>query len=189
MRNSAPKIASHPVTVVFSWDVKDGKEAEFMDWLHGITKAALHWPGHMGVTTLRPPTGKGTYHSVLRFNTGDHLKAWLDSNERNEWISQLAGIASVAHATKASGLETWFDVAGISNAPPPKWKMVVVTFVAVYPLSLLLGAFVSPHIISWNIFIRALLFPIVAPVVLTYFSMPFLTQRIFKRWLYRPAKF
>jgi antibiotic biosynthesis monooxygenase (ABM) superfamily enzyme len=187
MRTAVHQTPPQPVTVVFSWNVQRGKEKEFMGWMHGITKAATRWPGHLGVTTLRPPGGSGIYHSILRFDTGAHLRAWLNSNERAEWIHQLRGIAGVANSTKATGLESWFDLPGQSFTAPPKWKMVVVTFIAVYPLSLLLGAFVSPHILTVNIFMRALLFPVVVPIILTYFSMPFLTQRIFKRWLYKAS--
>jgi uncharacterized protein len=184
VRTSTREATFQPITIIFSWEVRSGKETEFMKWLHGITKAAVRWPGHLGVTTLRPPTGKGTFHSILRFDTAEHLKAWLDSAERHAWIDQLQGIAAV-HITKATGLESWFNIPGPSMLPPPKWKMTVVTFAAAYPLSLLLGAFVSPHIVKVNIFIRALVFPLVVPAILTYFSMPFLTQRVFKRWLYK----
>jgi antibiotic biosynthesis monooxygenase (ABM) superfamily enzyme len=187
MNTPSKQTTYQPVTLIFSWDVLPGKESAFTEWLHGISKASSHWAGHLGVTTLRPPSGKGTYYSVLRFDTDAHLKTWLDSEERHIWIEQLRGIAEV-HTTKATGLETWFDIPGQSVVPPPRWKMVLVTFVAVYPLSLLLGAFISPHLIHWNLFLRALLFPIVAPTLLTYVLLPFLTQRVFKRWLYRAAK-
>ncbi|MDB5161228.1 MAG: antibiotic biosynthesis monooxygenase [Candidatus Saccharibacteria bacterium] len=184
MKKSVQQTTFQPITVTFSWEVKSGKEEEFTNWLHGIARAATRWPGHLGVTNLRPPKGQDTYQSVLRFDTDEHLKAWLDSSERHEWIDQLKGIA-VVHSNKATGLESWFDLPGQSVAPPPKWKMVAVTFIAVYPLSLLLGAFVSPHITKWNIFIRSFLFPLIVPVVLTYSFMPFLTQHVFKRWLYK----
>ncbi|MDB5179298.1 MAG: antibiotic biosynthesis monooxygenase [Patescibacteria group bacterium] len=174
-----------PATVVYSWKVLPGKEAAFMNWFHGITKAATRWPGHLGVTTLRPPEGQGTYHSILRFDTEQHLTDWLNSDERKQWLNQLEGVAVAQASSKATGLENWFDLPGSSITPPPKWKMVVVTFVAVYPLSLLLGAFVAPRLMGVNIFVRSLLFPVVVPVVLTYFLMPFLTQRVFKSWLYK----
>jgi antibiotic biosynthesis monooxygenase (ABM) superfamily enzyme len=186
MRKLVRKNPPWPVTIVLSWEVRAGQEKAFRDWAHGITTAATRWPGHLGTTTLRPPNGKGTYHSVLRFDTDKHLRAWLDSAERNDWIKQLRGIAAAHASPKATGLESWFEVPGSSNPSPPRWKMVIVTFTSVYPLSLLLSEFITPHITKWNIFVRSLILPIVVPVVLTYFSMPFLTQRVFKRWLYKP---
>ena len=156
-----------------------------MDWVHGISKEAVQWTGHLGVTTLKPPGGQGLYHSVLRFDTPEHMDRWLGSDERQRWVDKLNGIATAQKSPEATGLESWFEVPGRLVTPPPKWKMVVVTFVAVYPLSLLLGEFVSPLIVHWNIFLRALLFPVIAPVALTYVLMPFLTQKVFKRWLYK----
>ncbi|MDB5170136.1 MAG: antibiotic biosynthesis monooxygenase [Candidatus Saccharibacteria bacterium] len=179
------KKSAWPLTVVFSWEVQDGKEAAFREWIHGIAQAASRWPGHMGVTTLSPPNGKGPYHSVLRFDTEEHLLSWLHSTERNKWVSELEGIAVAHTSPKATGMESWFEVPGSSVKPPPKWKMVVVTFIAVYPLSLLLGEVVSPHTADWNILLRSLVFPLIAPAVLTYFFMPFFTQRVFRRWLYK----
>jgi antibiotic biosynthesis monooxygenase (ABM) superfamily enzyme len=184
MKKTKLQASLQPVTVVFSWQVLDGQEEAFTNWVHGISKEASRWPGHLGVTTLRPPKGKGTYHSVLRFDTDEHLSAWLESSERHKWIDQLQGIAT-AHSRKATGMESWFDLPAMTGPPPPKWKMVIATFIGVYPLSILLGAFVSPHIVHWNLFVRALLFPIVAPILLTYVMLPFLTQRVLRRWLYK----
>lgn len=177
-----PSPLSHTVTVIYSWDVVPGQEEAFRKWVHGIVRAGSHWPGYLGVTTLRPPSGKGLYQSVLRFDTDAHLSAWLASEERAAWLRKVEGIAT-AHVTKVTGLETWFDLPSVTA--PPRWKMVVVTFVAVYPLSLVLSAFVSPHLAGWNLFVRALLFPVIAPVVLTYVILPFLTQYVFRRWLYK----
>jgi antibiotic biosynthesis monooxygenase (ABM) superfamily enzyme len=187
MDTSTPQQPFKPATVVYSWTVLPGQEQAFLQWFHGITNAATHWPGHLGVTTLRPPEGQNTYHSVLRFDSKQHLSDWLKSDERRRWLAQLDGIATAHASRKATGLESWFDMSELNGTPPPRWKMVIVTFIAVYPLSLVLGELVSPHITHVNIFTRSLLFPVIAPVVLTYFFMPFLTQRVFKSWLYKQS--
>jgi antibiotic biosynthesis monooxygenase (ABM) superfamily enzyme len=62
--------------------------------------------------------------------------------------------------------------------------MVIATFIAIYPLSLLYGIFLAPHIVSWPTWVRSLFLPVFAPLILTYLFMPFLTQHILKRWLY-----
>lgn len=170
------------VTVIYSWKVKKGKEKEFIAWLHGVASDAFNFPGHLGITTLRPPNGQGIYHSILRFDTEKHLDNWINSPQRKRWIQKLDGIAT-KQKTKVSGLETWFDLPSMST-PPPKWKMVIIIAIGVYPLSLILGYYVSPHLLSLNIFIRSLLFPLIVPAALTYALVPFLTQHVFKKWLY-----
>jgi antibiotic biosynthesis monooxygenase (ABM) superfamily enzyme len=186
LTNNTSTTDKEPATLLYSWEVQPGKEQAFMDWVHGVTEAASRWPGYLGNTTLKPQNNNGLFHSVVRFDNHEHAEAWLNSPERQEWVNKLKGIARVS-LTKTSGLETWFELPGNKNNAPPRWKMVVVTFIAVYPLSLLLNDFVSPHLTHTPLPVRSLVFPLVLPVVLTYFFMPFLTQKVFRHWLYRDA--
>jgi antibiotic biosynthesis monooxygenase (ABM) superfamily enzyme len=140
----------------------------------------------MGVTTLKSPTQKDGFQTVLRFDNVSHLEAWLQSPIRQELMQPFNESAREDTAAKATGLETWFEIPGQSVAPPARWKMVVTTFVAIYPLSVLFGLFLNPHIASWPVLVRALFLPIFAPIILTYLFMPFLTQHVLKRWLYKP---
>jgi antibiotic biosynthesis monooxygenase (ABM) superfamily enzyme len=89
------------------------------------------------------------------------------------------------HTEKASGLETWFDIPGQLVSPPPRWKMAVTTMIAIYPIALLVNIFAVPHITSWPVILRALIIPIIGPLILTYSFMPFLTRKILKNWLYK----
>jgi antibiotic biosynthesis monooxygenase (ABM) superfamily enzyme len=173
-----------PVTAVLSWMVKPGKEPEFQRLMHDIHQVARTFPGHMGVTTLKSPGGTGNFQTVLRFDTARHLEDWLHSPIRQKMMKPLEEIAH-ADTAKASGLETWFEIPGQLVVPPPKWKMVATTFIGIYPLSLLYSIFLAPYIENWPVWIRALFLPVLAPTILTYLFMPFLTQRVLKRWLYK----
>jgi len=179
------KVSSQPITVVFSWTVIPGKEHLFEEVLHDIYKVAHTFPGHMGVTTLQSPTQKGNFQTILNFDSEDHLSAWLDSPIRHKMVALLGQIAHSETTIKATGLETWFELPGQTVKPPPRWKMVTTTFIAIYPLSLLYALYLAPHILHWPVGVRALFLPTIAPIVLTYLFMPFLTQRVLKRWLYK----
>ena len=174
-----------PVTTVFSWTVKDGKEEQFEHIMHDVHQVARTFPGHMGVTILESPAEKRKFQTILRFDTATHLDAWMNSPIRKKMVKLMEQIAQEDVVAKASGLETWFTIPGEHVTPLPKWKMTTTTFIAIYPLSLLFTIFLTPHIESLPVVIRALFLPIIAPTVLTYFFMPFLTQRILKRWLYK----
>ena len=52
------------VTVVFTWEAKPGKEADFERWAHGIETEAAAFTGHKGVTWLRPE-GEGRHHYAI----------------------------------------------------------------------------------------------------------------------------
>lgn len=63
--------------------------------------------------------------------------------------------------------------------------MVTTTFIGIYPLSLLFNAYVSPRLITWPLYLRAIVFSIAAPILLTYLLLPLLTQKVLKGWLYK----
>ncbi len=178
------KHTQEPVTVIFNWMVTPGKEQEFQSWMHKVHEAALEWPGHLGVTTLRPPQGSEDYRTILRFDCAEHLESWLHSEERRALMKSLGNLAK-QHTEKASGLETWFNLPGKLVVPPPRWKMAVTTIIAIYPIALFFAVLVTPHVTSWPVYVRSALVPIFGPIILTYLFMPTLTQRILRRWLYR----
>lgn len=178
------KSNEEPVTVVFSWSVTAGKEVDFQKWMHIVHAEASKWPGHLGVTTIRPPKGRYDYQTVLRFDSHKHLQNWLDSPKRNELMDTLGDIAKL-HTEEASGLETWFDIPGQLVMPPPRWKMAVTTMIAIYPIALVVDIFIVPHTTNWSVIFRAIIIPIIGPLILTYSFMPYLTQKILRNWLYK----
>ena len=63
--------------------MKPGHEPFYERFLESIIAAASRFPGHLGVEVFRPDTASGgEYRVVYRFDTGEHLRAWLDSDER-----------------------------------------------------------------------------------------------------------
>jgi antibiotic biosynthesis monooxygenase (ABM) superfamily enzyme len=172
-------------TAVFTWDVKAGRGSDFERWAHGINSAAARHPGHLGATWLRAEGIRHRYYTVVNFSDEDRLAAWLESPERAEWIERVDGIAE-EHRHHTTGLETWFSLPGESVPPPAHWKMVIATFSAVYPLSLLFQGVVAPLTQDWPLLLRALAFPLVMVPLLTYAVMPALSRAL-RRWLY-PAR-
>ncbi len=73
---------AQPVTVVFTWDVVPGREAEFESWAHGINETATGYPGHLGATWLRAEGSRHRYYTILHFVDQERLSGWMDSDER-----------------------------------------------------------------------------------------------------------
>ena len=185
--SNVSQVENEPVTVVWNWTIGHGKEEMFEHMMHDIHNVARTFPGHMGVTTLQSPEKKDNFQTILRFDNVSHLERWLNSDIRQKMLEPLSEIAHENAATKATGLETWFEVPGKTVTPPPRWKMVVTTFIAIYPLSVVYGFLVAPNTLSWPTLVRALILPIFAPIILTYAFMPFLTQKVLRPWLYRAS--
>jgi antibiotic biosynthesis monooxygenase (ABM) superfamily enzyme len=114
------------------------------------------------------------------------LQRWLESDERAHLLRQVRSLGAARTAVQQrTGLETWFHVpseAAATMRPPPRWKMWLVSLVAIYPLVLAFQAFVVPLTSSWPFPLRAALFPLVLLTLMTYVVMPVVT-RLLRRWL------
>ncbi len=179
-----------PVSVLFTWRVMPGREADFEHWLEEINQVSSRFPGHRGVTWLRPPAGtpeeQRRYHCVLRFDNGRHLSRWLTSPEREVTVRHLAGIAQEAEPRETTtGMETWFSLPGRPVLPPSKWKMALVSFCGVYPLILIFNLLGAEHLAELPLpyLLRAAIVPLLLSILLTYLVMPLLS-RLLRRFLY-----
>ncbi|MEW2396700.1 antibiotic biosynthesis monooxygenase [Streptomyces sp. NPDC046862] len=173
------------VTLVYSWEVKPGRQEEFEELTHEIAYIAEGFCGHEGVTWLRPQHGQRVYHGVLRFADQDRLDAWLRLPARQTWLDRVHGVAhQVTEAQQQpTGMETWFSLPQRRVKAPPRWKMTLVTMLGAFPVALAINALITPHATALPVPLKAALFPLIAAPVLTYVIMPGLS-RLFRRWLY-----
>ncbi|GAA4789444.1 antibiotic biosynthesis monooxygenase [Streptomyces ziwulingensis] len=173
------------MTTVLTWQVRPGGQEQFEKWTRGITRCARRFPGNEGVSWLRPEEGH-RYHAVLRWTDHRRLAAWLESPERARWHARIEDVATEIGSERQSttGMETWFALPGTTVQAPPRWKMVLTTFLGAYPLTLLIQWLVAPRTADWPLPLRAAVFPLVLLPVLTYVVMPRLSK-LLRQWLYR----
>ncbi len=176
-----------PVTVAVIRIVKPGCEEAFEGAIHVFVQRSLNLPGQLGVYILRPTPGSGSreYGILRRFADEEARDEFYRSPLFEEWKQKVAGlIEGEPHYELLSGLETWFTLPGqLAIVPPPRWKMALITYLAVYPLSLLLGVTVGKWISAWPMLVSSLIFNALIVILLTWLLMPLLT-RLFKLWLY-----
>ena len=173
-----------PVTVVVRHRIRPGKEDAFEDWLRGITRDMLGFDGQQGFNVVRPAgSGNSEYLVFFRFDTFGHLETWEASETRRRWLERLAPLA-VHPPTRErhTGLEVWFTPPA-GGAQPPRWKMVAVTLLALYPLLLLVNLTLLPLLEGWPLPLRVLASSGLLVCLMTYGAMPMMT-RLFARWLY-----
>jgi uncharacterized protein len=177
--------ADDPVTVLYSRRVKPGREADFEAWARGIVAAARQFPGHLGASVLDAP-GSREYHILFSFADRRSLRAWLDSEERRRWLARVGELLEADRGLQQlTGLETWFKLPGANvptMTPPPRWKMWLVSLIAVYPMVLAFQALVVPRMARLPLPLRALLFPLVLLTLMTFVVMPMVTRAL-RRWL------
>ena len=178
--------ADEPITVVLSRRVRPGREAEFEGVLARVAREALKFPGHQGVSVLRPvPGGRSIYTIVVHFRSKREWEAWEASPIRAQLLAEAEKLSEGGlEVRQVSGLEGWFQMPGSPViVPPPRQKMAFVTWLAIFPILLVFNLWVLPWLAWIPFLLRLALVSGVTIYLMTYVVMPQMT-RLFRRWLY-----
>jgi hypothetical protein len=181
--------AENGATVVITHRVKAGKHAEYENWLARIGAACRASPGHLDWQIIRPIRDLSvSYTVIIRFDTVAHLRAWMESTQRRELISEAAALfATDDEYSIHSGLDFWFVPRGGKMKVPVRWKQFVVTWSAIYPLAMLVPLAIAPVIRGARISeARPLVTLITTGVIvflMVYVVMPRYTKWV-QRWLF-----
>src|SRR5260370_16913643 len=96
-----------PITIVATFHVVAGRDADFERWAHDVTAAAASFPGHLGASWMR---SKGRYQVVYRFATHSQFHNCHESTTRPAFLAKLTPIAKLVTDHHLTGLETWFEL-------------------------------------------------------------------------------
>jgi antibiotic biosynthesis monooxygenase (ABM) superfamily enzyme len=172
------------VTIVVTRVVKPGRDRDYEAWLRGVVAVSATFPGHLGATVIRPGQGSRSWTLIFRFATQEQLDAWDRSPERAEWVARGEEMCEHTHLQRMTGLEGWFVLAnGGAVAPPPRWKMVLVTFSVAFPTIQLLNATLVRWLQPFPAIVRGIALGASMVLLMTYALMP-LATRLLGRWLY-----
>jgi antibiotic biosynthesis monooxygenase (ABM) superfamily enzyme len=188
-RRVSPKVTFDqelPVTMVVTRLVKPGERERFEQWLHAVAADAMTFEGHLGLHVIRPGDASAEYTIIFRFGTPGQLRAWLDSDVRARHLREAESFfADEGQVQQLSGLEAWFSLPGRPAAtPPPRYKMALVTFAAVFSLLMLIQRLVAPLLEPLPPVARTFVVCVTMVTLLTYLVMPRLTRAL-SGWLYR----
>jgi uncharacterized protein len=170
-----------PVKIVLERRARPGAKESFERWVEELVALASRSGTLQGSSVLT--TGGGEYFILLRFASQGDLERWQSSPEVVEHLGR-----GDAHATSAdqpvvqTGLETWFTLPGlpVPPTPPPRWKMALMTWLALLPQVIILG-FVVPAELPF--LLKVSLSTAIPVMMLTWVIMPRLTRLLY-RWLY-----
>lgn len=176
-------------TVVITHRIREGKHAEYEVWLGEIAPLCKASPGHLDWHIVRPIAGlTETYTVIIRFDTTEHLKTWMESLARARLIEKVRPLfVSGDDFFISSGLDFWFTPGGAKATVPIRWKQYLVTWSAIFPLVLGVPYVVRPLLRSLGLPESLLLttLAVTGTVVflMVYVVMPRYTKLI-KRWLF-----
>ncbi|MDL0431858.1 antibiotic biosynthesis monooxygenase [Marinobacter sp. TBZ242] len=186
MTEDANAEITSPLTVVVSRRVKKGQEAEFEKLSSRMTERASAFPGYLGATMFRPSSADDPeYRIVFRFRDRETLTAWEESEERAELLEQIESLlVQPSEREVTSGIVTWFTLPGQNPVkPPPKWKMTIVSWLALYPAVTLVFVLFGDLLAGIPLLLRTLIVTVVVMLLMTYVLMPRMT-RWFSFWLF-----
>jgi len=180
------EVKDPPTTGVASRRIEPGREEEFEDWISGILDAVKEFPGYLGSDVLRPSDAQADneYSILYRFDHASNLKRWEESDERRRWLDKAEPLVREQTVRRLTGLETWFTLPAREGEPaPPRYKMAVVTWLAVFPTVLVIFTLFGPLLNLLPTVLRTLVFTLTMVTLMTYLIMPRMT-RLFSFWLY-----
>jgi antibiotic biosynthesis monooxygenase (ABM) superfamily enzyme len=105
-----------PVTTVIHHRPLADAVGRYEDWLKEIAVVAQQFAGHQGVNVIRPNRAGDVYTIVVHFDTLEHLRKWLDSDDRRQLVGKIRPfLRSEENIDIKTGFEFWFT-------PPPGGK-------------------------------------------------------------------
>jgi antibiotic biosynthesis monooxygenase (ABM) superfamily enzyme len=187
VQDEADTARTSPVSAVISTRVKPGCEAAYRSWERKIAAAQSKARGLQGYRFEPAVPGVQEDHvAILRFDSEDNLKAWLDSPERRRLIEEAQPLTEEFHTrTVRAGFERWFRES-IDSKPLPVWKMDMLVLLMLYPIVFLFGMFVATPLLTDKLalpFAIALFIGNIVSVTLTGVLVPWVANS-FGWWLY-----
>jgi len=175
--------------MVVSTRVKPGREGEYREWQNTIDREAAKFPGFLGNEIFAPVPGlQEEWVVVVRFESAEHLKAWLASDIRRRLVDEAARLWHEVHIESfGGGFPGWFTPGTVgpgARALPPNWKQAMIVLLVLYPTVMLLGYVLSPWLAGLPVAVALFASNIASVAVLTWLLMP-LVNRAFAFWLTR----
>jgi antibiotic biosynthesis monooxygenase (ABM) superfamily enzyme len=174
-----------PIHVAVTRRVKKSHIAEFERALAEFASQSLAEPGARGVHCLHPPPGSESmeYGIMRSFASNADRDTFYQTPLYREWLVRIEPmVEGEATYRQLEGLEAWFR--NPHGPMPPRWKMALLTWIAVWPVSMLVPAILmplvgpnSPQVSTPGLIAAGIV------VILTWVAMPLLVK-VAHPWLH-----
>jgi antibiotic biosynthesis monooxygenase (ABM) superfamily enzyme len=171
---------SSNVTEVILSKVKSGMDDAYREWAVRIQAAQAKYPGYRGMY-LQPPAEKdGLWTTIIRYDTTEHLEAWMDAPERAELLNESQAFIEHEQLMRlATSFPGWVPINPITGKGPPNWKTALLVVLGLFPIVMLEMRFLSPILSSFGL--HASLATFISNII-SVAGTTFLTMPLFIRW-------
>ena len=164
-----------PIHVAITRKVKAGSESAFEESLREFFQDSFDQPGVLGAHLISPlPGSHAREYGILRTFASEHERdVFYRSDLFGRWQQQVAELTEGERTYRElHGLEAWFRTVD----PPARWKMALLTWLGVWPTSLLVGASIGPLLANLPGVVSSALMAAAIVVCLTWVVMPALVK-------------
>ena len=126
------------VTEIITVSVKPGMEEAYRDWVDRIRLVEVKFPGYQGLQLQLPIPGlQENWVSLLRFDTAEHLNAWLESDARRDPLREVEPFIDKREQQVATAFSGWFTFSDAPGQAPSSWKQSMIVLLTLYPIVML----------------------------------------------------
>ena len=174
-----------PIHIAITLRVRKTHVAEFERALADFASRSFAETGARGMHCLYPPPGSAsTEYGIMRsFASAADRDAFYRTALFEDWLARVEPmVEGRSNRRQLYGLEAWFR--DPKEPMPPRWKMALLTWIAVWFVSMLMRGILAP-VLGPNVpqVLEAGLVSASIVVMLTWVAMPFLVK-IAHPWLH-----
>ena len=174
------------VTEIITVSVRPGMEEAYRAWVERIQQMEARFPGYQGLQLQPPIPGlQDDWVSLLRFDTSEHLNAWLESDARRAALREVESFVDQREQQVATAFSGWFTFGDVPGQVPPNWKQAMVVLLTLFPVVMLEMLCLSPLLRSLNVAVATFVGNLLSVAALTWLLVPW-ANRAFDWWL-RPT--
>ena len=180
---------SNVTEVIFS-KIKPGMDNTYREWAVRIQAAQAKYPGYRGMYLQPPSEIDGLWTTIIRFDTSQHLEAWMKAPERAALLHESKGFVEREQLMRmATSFPGWVPIDPVTGKGPPNWKTALLVILGLFPMVMLEIRFLGPTLTALGLRASPATFVTncINVTTTTYVTMP-LFIRCFGWWLFNDRK-
>ena len=173
------------VTRVTHRRANHGMEREYQTLVTQMIAECARFPGYKSSAIIPPREPGEEFHIIQKFANREALENWTASSVAADWHARLDEVSEHPPEYRLFDKpDLWLSPEfTINHQQPPRWKMAVVTWMAIFPLATLAIWLLMPVLGALPFVLRMALITFIVVGVMYYLVMPRMLQAM-KWWLH-----